>query len=69
MSPEFYGDVLKKIRKVKMLPLAICIEQLKVLLNTYLSRGYKENRLYDTCLLVFTDDFLKRNKMPCIKLQ
>ena len=61
--PEFYGDVLKKIRKVKMLPLDNCLVQLKVLLNTYIKRGYKGNILYLTCLLVFPDDFLKMNSM------
>ena len=59
--PEFYSDVLRKIRKITMFPAGSWADRLNELLGFYLNRGYKGNILKSTCLLVFEDEYLKQN--------
>ena len=61
LHPDFYGDVLKKIRKIKMFPVGSWADRLNELIGFYLNSGYKGNILKSTCLLVFKDEYLKQN--------
>jgi len=60
--PSFYGDVLKRVRKLKYVKENVHIK-LFHLINSFLSKGYDADVLKNTCLMVFDSLYLSSLKI------
>ena len=60
--PSFYGDVLKRVRKLKYVKPNVHIKLFN-LINLFLSKGYDAYVLKNTCLMVFDSLYLSSLKI------